>query len=330
MTRGMPESSSRPLLIALLGPTASGKSRIAMEIAPSLNAEIVSVDSMQLYRGMDIGTAKVKAKNRRGIPHYLLDVADYRENFSVADFQKAGRAAIAEIAARNNLPFLVGGTGLYFEALVFDYCFPPGFEETEVREELESWARADPEGLRDKLREADPEFAASEGFRNIRRVVRAMEVFTTTGRPFSTFRKNAPTALYPWAGAALDPQRELLYRVIEERVDAMLEAGLVEEVAVLENEGPISKTARQALGYKEILCHLEGAMTLDEAVAEIKKRSRNYAKRQLTWLRRIKGLQWFELGEKDIDNPVLIGEKIRAYFEQGIKSIGDSPDYGAS
>jgi tRNA dimethylallyltransferase len=325
----MPESSGLPLVIALLGPTATGKSAMALEIATSLNAEIISVDSMQVYTGMDIGTAKVAAGLRTEIPHHMIDIVDYRRSFSVADFQMAGRGAITTIASGNKLPFLVGGSGLYFEALVFDYRFPPALAENGVRDNLEDRAHRDPEGLREELREADPEFARSEGFHNLRRVVRAMEVYLTTGRPFSSFKNSAPAALYPWAGAVVDPKRELLYALIDKRVDAMIAAGLVEEVLALERTGPISKTARQALGYKEVLAHLDGRLTLQETANEIKQKSRRYAKRQLTWLRRIAGLQWFELGEEDIANPAAKAREIHEYLERQIKSLGQAADYGA-
>jgi tRNA dimethylallyltransferase len=305
---------NEPIIIALLGPTGVGKTRIATAIAPCLGAEIVSVDSMQVYRGMDIGTAKVNPGASEAVPHHMIDIVDHDKPFSVADFQKAGRMAVRDILARGKLPFLVGGSGLYFEALVFEMDFPPGIADSELRRSIEQWAREDPEGLRSRLREVDPQFAAGEGWRNIRRVMRAMEVYQATGRPFSSFNRNRPTACHPFRGAVLDMERSRLYRLIDLRVDKMIEAGLIEEVRDLERRSPLSMTARQALGYKEILEYLEGRSTLEEAIAEIKKRSRRYAKRQVTWFRHIPGLRWFEMFERHLNDPGSITDELLHYY----------------
>ena len=325
----MTRPSDHPIVIALLGPTGVGKSRLAAMLAPLLEAEIVSVDSMQIYRGMDIGTAKIDSENRRRVPHHLLDIVDPSQSFSVADFQKAARHAIEDIDARKKVPFLVGGTGLYFEAAILDMRFPPDSADGALRRRIEAWAARDPDGLRKKLAEIDPEFAAGESLNNMRRAIRAMEVNKSTGRPFSSFKKSGCRACYPYAGAVIDMPRPLLYEAIEQRVDEMMQAGLLDEIAGLKRHGSLSRTAAQALGYKEILEHLEGRKTLEESIAEIKQRSRRYAKRQITWFRHIPDLHWFDLREEDISNPSAISEMIREYFLREIKRLGERAGYGA-
>jgi tRNA dimethylallyltransferase len=286
---------------AVLGPTAVGKSRIAVEVARQLEAEIISVDSMQVYRGMDIGTAKPGPELQEIVPHHMIDVADPAEDYSVARFQREARRAVEEVAARGKVPLLVGGTGLYFEAVVYDLRFPPGGEEDELRRELEKWAEEDLDGLKRRLREVDPEFASRGDFSNPRRVIRAMEVYLRTGVPISRFqsRRGEQALVYPYCGVVLDAPRQALYRAIDRRVEEMVSAGLVEEVKALAARG-LSRTARQALGYKEVLSYLDSQKPLGETISEIKRRSRRYAKRQLTWFRRLPGLRWLRLEEHEL------------------------------
>lgn len=320
----MPHPRSSITVAALLGPTAVGKSRIAVEIAPDLAAEIVSVDSMQVYRDMDIGTAKPDIEQRQLVPHHLLDVADPRHDFSVSRFQYEAREAIEDIASRGNVPLLVGGTGLYFEAVVFDLLFPPGSCDDELRRRLEEWATEDPEGLRRHLQEIDPDFAAGEGFANLRRVIRAMEVYERTGKPFSSLqRKRGEQRLYySYAGVVINAPRKDLYQAIDRRVDEMFAAGLVDEVRNLAITGGISRTARQALGYKEVLDHLDRDIPLEETIFNIKRRSRNYAKRQLTWFRRLPGLHWYELGEDELSGgPTRTAIAVRCYLEEELAKM---------
>ncbi|MBC7247782.1 MAG: tRNA (adenosine(37)-N6)-dimethylallyltransferase MiaA [Actinobacteria bacterium] len=322
---------ARPLsdikVAALLGPTAVGKSAIAVQLALDMGAEIVSVDSMQVYRGMDIGTAKPPPEVRSAVPHHMIDLVEPDVEFSVSRFQEEARRAVEEIAARGNLPLLVGGTGLYFEAVVFDLRFPPGGRDDEIRREVERWAEEDPEGLRERLREIDPAFAARDDFTNMRRVIRAMEVYRRTGRPMSAFqaRRGSQPPYFRYAGVAIDAPRQALYRAIERRVDAMMEAGLLEEVRALAAAGGLSRTARQALGYKEIMDHLDRGIPLDETISEIKRRSRRYAKRQLTWLRRVPGLCWFTLEEADLHaRPPQAWRSIRELLEREMaKAVRD-------
>jgi tRNA dimethylallyltransferase len=293
----MPEPSSHSKIAAILGPTAVGKSRLAAAIAANLDAEIVSVDSMQVYRGMDIATAKPGISLRKSVPHHMLDICDVSHIYSVAEYQEQAREVIDRIYARGKLPLLVGGSGLYFEAVVFDIHYPPASQDDNLRQNLERWSREDPEGMRKRLAEVDADFAGREDFANIRRVIRALEVYERSGRPISHFQKKRGhlDIYYQYVGAVLNAPRPYLNQVIDDRVDEMLAAGLIDEVKELAAAGPVSKTARQALGCKEVLQFLDREKSLEETISDIKKRSRQYAKRQLTWLRRISGLRWFEL-----------------------------------
>lgn len=292
----------RITVAALLGPTAVGKSVMAVEIAPLIDAEIVSLDSMQVYRDMDIGTAKPRENLLRSVPHHLLNIVDPDSNYSVAEYQADARLIVEDILERGKLPLLVGGSGLYFESVVFDIKFPPGSMQDPLRRELEDWAERDPDGLRAELERVDPAFASTEDHFNMRRVIRAMEVYLRTGRAISKYRvrRGEHRKYYSYAGVAINIPRVYLYRAIDNRVDRMIEDGLVDEVRSIVEKGEISTTARQALGYKEVLDHLDRDVPLEETICKIKKRTRRYAKRQLTWFRRIPDLVWFDLGERDL------------------------------
>lgn len=278
-----------------MGPTASGKSGLAMEVArrlPGPPVELVSVDSMQVYRGMDIGTAKPSAADRAEVPHHLLDLADPAEDFSLTQFQAAFRTALAGIEARGHRALLVGGTGLYVRAIV-DELTPPG-QWPDVRAEIES--EPGTVALHKRLAELDPVAAGRMEPTNRRRVVRALEVTIGSGRPFSSFGPGLdahPPTKFRMAGVWLP--RPVLSRRIEERVQAMVEAGLVEEVGRL---GGLSKTARQALGYKEFL----DGLPLDAAAAETIRRTRGFARRQRMWFRRDPRITWFGTA----DNPFAV------------------------
>lgn len=290
---------SKPRVLALLGPTGAGKSRLALDIARYLPVELVSVDSMQVYRGMDVGTDKPTPEERRQVPHHLLDLVDPARDFTVAEYQAIARKAVEEILERGKIPLLVGGSGLYFEAVVFDLRFPPR-GDPETRRELEEDLRRDPEAFFRRLAEIDPVFAEREDSRNPRRALRAMEVYRITGKPFSSFvrkRGGYPT-LIPYAGAVVNPPRKTLYRLIDRRVDRMMQEGLLEEAKTLWMTGGLSRTARQALGYKELFDFLEGKCTFEEAVARIKGATRRYARRQLIYLKGIPGLRWFSPSEE--------------------------------
>jgi tRNA dimethylallyltransferase len=282
--------------VALAGPTASGKSGLALAIALATDEfELVSVDSMQVYRGMDIGTAKPSEAERRAVPHHLIDVVDPDEEFTLAEFQRAAHEAIAAIESRGKRALLVGGTGLYLQAITDRFELPGQFAS--VREELD--AEVDTRMLYDRLRTADPVAAGRMEPDNRRRIVRALEVTIGSGRPFSSFGPGV--GAYPPTSfrlLALRMEPELNAHRIERRVDAMFAAGLVEEVLMLDSTFELTKTARQALGYKEILNSLP-ALDVVTAADEIKRRTRSFARRQRVWFRRDPRICFFDVE----DNP---------------------------
>jgi tRNA dimethylallyltransferase len=282
-------------VLALVGPTAAGKTELALAVAERLGAEVVSADAMLVYRGMDIGTAKPTPEERARVPHHLVDLVDPDEEFSVARFQPLARAAIAEVLGRGRTPLLVGGSGLYFHAVVDDFVFPPTDQAVRVRLEAEAARVGLPELYR-RLAAADPPAAARIQPANLRRTVRALEVMELTGRPFSSFRgaMDTPVSRYRLTLLGLDPGPEPLRARVAERVAAMAEAGLVEEVRRLA-ERPLSRTARQALGYKELLDAMEQGTPVAEALEAVVRRTRAYARRQLAWFRRDPRVRWSTL-----------------------------------
>ena len=282
-------------VLALIGPTAAGKTALALEIAPRLGAEIVSADAMLVYRGMDIGTAKPTLAELARVRHHLVDVVDPGEEFSVARFQPLARAAIADVLARGRVPLLVGGSGLYFHAVVDEFVFPPTDAGVRRRLEAEAVAVGLP-ALYERLRDRDPPAAARIQPANLRRIVRALEVMELTGRRFSSFRgaMDVPVSRYRLTVLGLDPGPETLRARVAERVAAMAEAGLVDEVRRLAGR-PLSRTARQALGYKELLDALEAGTPLEAALEQVVARTRNYARRQLAWFRRDPRVRWSTL-----------------------------------
>jgi tRNA dimethylallyltransferase len=285
--------------VALVGPTASGKSALSHAAALAAgDVEVVTVDSMQVYRGMDIGTAKPSAAERAEVRYHLLDVADPDEDYSLARFQAAARAALADIAGRGRRALLVGGTGLYVRALVDDLDVPGQFPD--VRDELES--EADTTALHARLARLDPVAAARMEPTNRRRVVRALEVSIGAGRPFSSFGPGLdayPPSAVRQVGLRLPPAE--LDERIAARVDAMMAAGLLDEVRALRARyGALSRTAGQALGYRELLAHLDGTATLAEAVTEITTRTRRFARRQVRWFRRDPRIRWIDVGHNAV------------------------------
>jgi tRNA dimethylallyltransferase len=280
--------------LALVGPTASGKSAVAMEVARRHGGvELVTVDSMQVYRGMDIGTAKPTPAEQAEIPHHLLDLVDPDEEFTVAEWQRAARAAIAAIEARGHRALLVGGTGLYLRSLTDDLDIPGRWPD--VRTELEAEAdAAGTEALHARLADLDPVAAARMEPSNRRRVVRALEVVVGSGRRFSDFGPGLganPPSPFALAGVAVEPD-DLRAR-IEQRYHQQLEAGFLDEVRSLAaRPAGLSRTAAQALGYKELLAHLAGASTLDEALDLAVRRTRQFARRQRAWFRRDPRITW--------------------------------------
>ena len=278
-------------VVVLSGPTASGKTALGVLLAERLRGEVVSADSMQIYRRMDIGTAKPTAEEMRGIPHYMLDVAEPQEDYSVARYVEEASRCVDDILARGKLPIVVGGTGLYIDSLLSGRTFAGGPVDPALRTELsERYDEIGANGLLGELRKVDPERAEKLHPADKKRIVRALEVYILTGRTITQHdaETRALPPRYDAVRLALDyADRADLYARIDRRVDQMLEQGLVDEVRALLDDGvPRSCTAMQAIGYKEIVRALDGACTLDEAAAEIRRESRRYAKRQLTWLRR--------------------------------------------
>jgi tRNA dimethylallyltransferase len=287
------ELSERPgPVLAVVGPTAAGKTSLALELAARLDAEVISADAMLVYRGMDIGTAKPTAAERSRVRHHLVDLVDPAEEFSVARFQPLARDAIADVLARGRTPLLVGGSGLYFHAVVDEFVFPPTDAAIRRRLEAEASSAGLPE-LYARLERGDPPAAARIQPANLRRIVRALEVMELTGRPFSSYRgaMDAPVSRYRLTVLGLDPGQELLRDRVAQRVAAMAEAGLVDEVRRLA-ERPLSRTARQALGYKELLDALEAGDPIEPALDQVVARTRTYARRQLAWFRRDPRVRW--------------------------------------
>jgi len=290
--------AARPLL-GLVGPTASGKTELSLRLAEGLDAEIVSVDSMVVYRGMDVGTAKPTRAERARVPHHLLDLADPSEAFSVATYQEQGRSALRDVRARGRRALLTGGSGLYFRALVDDLEFPG--TDPSIRSELEREGEViGAEALHRRLAETDPQAAAKIEPGNLRRVVRALEVPALTGRRFSDFaaawdvRRPAGVRV-----AGIDEPREILAERIELRVRAMVDRGWIAEVRGLVERGfGAWLTATQAIGYAELAQHLDGELTLEEAVDRTVRRTKNLARRQMAWFRRDPRIRWFPVGPR--------------------------------
>ena len=288
---------SKQKLLVIIGPTAVGKTNLSIEMAKRYNGEIISGDSMQIYRGMDIGTAKITKDEMQGIPHHLIDIKEPEENFSVAEFQLLVRAKINEIAKRGKLPIIVGGTGLYIQSVIYDYQFSDVPGDEAFRLELEERAKQiGNEALYKELQAVDPESAAQIHPNNVRRVIRALEIFHLTGKTMQDFqRKQQPDLMYETALVGLSMEREKLYERINRRVDIMVEQGLLEEVKSLYNQGLRNCQSIQAIGYKEIYDYLDGSVTWEEAVEQLKQNSRRYAKRQLTWFRNKMDVEWFDM-----------------------------------
>ncbi|MEK3881346.1 tRNA (adenosine(37)-N6)-dimethylallyltransferase MiaA [Paenibacillus sp. PL2-23] len=290
----------KPPLLVLVGPTAVGKTALSLSVAKAWNAEIISGDSMQVYRGMDIGTAKIKQDERDGVPHHLIDIRDPEESYSAADFQAEAAKTIMDIAGRGKLPFVVGGTGLYIESLCYNYQFADRGSDEAFRAEMEAYASANgPEALHARLAAVDPKAGERLHPNDIRRVIRALEVYHTTGQTFSEQqegqRKKSP---YELVLIGLTMDRATLYSRIEARIDEMLQEGLVDEVRrLLARELPPSAVPMQALGYKEIARYLRGECSYEAAVELLKRDTRHFAKRQLSWFRHMKDIHWIDAGE---------------------------------
>ena len=286
-----------PRLLSIVGPTAAGKSRFAVEVALRFGGEIVSCDSMAVYRGLDIGTDKPSPAERRGVPHHLLDVAEPGTVFSAGAFRALALQALSEIHGRARLAILTGGTGLYYRALTRGLVEAPGRQEAIRRRLLERAERRGPESLHRLLRRLDPGYAATIGPRDLLRTVRALEVRLASGRPLSAYIRESPfgSRAIPGLTVGLTAPKSFLYHRIDRRVEEMVAAGLLNEVRGLWESGRLRGPVRKAIGYGELAAFLEGSLSLEEAVRLIQRRSRNLARRQLAWFRREEGIQWFEI-----------------------------------
>ena len=296
-------------LVILTGPTAVGKTSLSIKLAQEIGGEIISADSMQVYRHMDIGSAKIRQEEMQGIRHHLIDVLEPEEDFNVVTFQKLCREAMQEIYDRGKLPILTGGTGFYIQSVLYDIDFTENEEDQAYREELEAFANANgAEALHTRLAAVDPASAEAIHANNVKRVIRALEFYEQTGKRISehNVKEREKESAYRSCYFVLTDVREKIYRQIDRRVDQMLTDGLVEEVKALKTRGlRRGQVSMQGLGYKEILSYLDGEISLKEAIYLIKRDTRHFAKRQLTWFRREKEVIWldkaaFSYNEDDI------------------------------
>ncbi len=284
-------------LVVIIGPTAVGKTQLSLDLAQQFNGEIISGDSMQVYRGMDIGTAKAEPAELALVPHHLIDIKNPDEEYSVALFQESATRLITEINQRERLPFIVGGTGLYIESVTHRFQFSQAAQDPELRERLQRLADAEGvEALHARLADVDPITAQRLHPNDVKRVIRALEIYESTGYKMSDFQLRAQHSPYDLVMIGLTMERAVLYERINRRVELMIEAGLVEEVRGLLDKGyDASMVSMQGLGYKELIPYLYGEITLEKAINDIQQRTRHFAKRQLSWFRRIPEVQWFDM-----------------------------------
>ena len=309
-------------LIVLTGPTAIGKTSLSISLAKAVNGEIISADSMQVYKHMDIGSAKIRPEEMKGVPHYLVDVLEPEEEFHIVKFQQMAKAAMEEIYGKGKIPILVGGTGFYIQAVTRDIDFTEAKQEDAYRSELEALAEEKgAEYLHEMLQKADPASAESIHAHNVKRVIRALEFYHQNGTPISAHNEEqkAQESPYNLVYFVLNGPREILYDRIDRRVDQMLEEGLVKEVEKLKEMGcHRGMVSMQGLGYKEILACLEGEYPLEEAVRILKRDTRHFAKRQLTWFRREKDVIWVNKEEFNWNEENILEYMLSVLRERGI------------
>ncbi|MFV9567536.1 tRNA (adenosine(37)-N6)-dimethylallyltransferase MiaA [Thermoanaerobacter mathranii] len=286
-------------IVLIVGPTASGKSKLSVDLAKEFNGEIISADSMQIYKYMNVGTAKITKEEMQGIPHYLIDIVDPNKEFSVAEYEKRAKEIIKDIHKRGKLPIIVGGTGLYINSIIYIMHFSDFKGSKKFREKMKELANTyGNQYLYERLKSVDPEAAKKIHPNDIRRTIRALEVYEFTGKPISYYQKMSDMRLNPEYQPIMIGlnfrNRQILYDRINQRVDEMIKNNLVEEVVNLLKIGyNKDSTALQALGYKEIVEYLKGEISLEEAVEKIKKGTRRYAKRQITWFKGYEFIKWF-------------------------------------
>lgn len=309
-------------LICICGPTASGKTALSVALAKQLHTEIISADSMQIYRGMDIGTAKPTAEERQGVPHHLLDICAPGEAFSVARYVELADAAAQDVLSRGMVPIVAGGTGLYMDALIECSTFSGDETDLSVREKYQRMAAEQGnEAVHACLAKVDPEGADRLHPNNLKRVIRALEVYEQTGMTIDAFNRlhKRPAPKYAALKIGICPaERQTLYDRIDRRVDQMLADGLLEETKRLLDSGALAGTAAQAIGYKELLGYLQGDALLADCVALLKQRSRNYAKRQLTWLKRDDNIHWIYYNNGE-ELPAILQEATEYLQKHGVQ-----------
>ncbi|NGQ96369.1 tRNA (adenosine(37)-N6)-dimethylallyltransferase MiaA [Brevibacillus sp. SYP-B805] len=307
-------------LVVIVGPTAVGKTELSLTLAKRFDGEIISGDSMQVYRQMDIGTAKASPAERNIVPHHLIDIVDPDQEYSVAHFQAMATRLITEINERGRLPFIVGGTGLYIESVTHRFRFAEAPHDPELRERLQKMAETEgAEALHRRLADIDPVTAQRLHPNDVKRVIRALEIYELTGRKMAEFQHRAACSPYHLYIIGLTMEREKLYERINRRVDQMIEAGLVEEVRSLLDQGyDPSLVSMQGLGYKELVPYLYGEITLEKAINDIKQRTRHFAKRQLSWFRRMAEIEWFDMTDQEKHDQILktITARLEGKFHQ--------------
>ncbi len=309
-------------LIILTGPTAVGKSELAVKFAKRINAEIISADSMQVYRKMDIGTAKLAREEMGGINHYLIDELDPDEEFNVAIFQKLAKKYIETIYQKQKIPMIVGGTGFYIQSVLYDINFEETEQDKEYRKELENLASEKGVAfLHNRLREIDPCAAEQIHENNVKRVIRALEYYHLTNKRISAhnIEEHAKKSPYDFCYFVLNDNRDLLYDRIDRRVDKMINTGLIDEVSKLMEAGYTKDMiSMQGLGYKEIISYLSGECTLADAIYILKRDTRHFAKRQLTWFRRERDVIWIDKCKAGYDDDVIINIMLEQARERGL------------
>ena len=310
-------------MVILTGPTAVGKSALSIALAKALDTGIISADSMQVYKHMDIGSAKITPEEMQGVPHALIDVYEPDEPFHVVQFQHDAKAAMEQFWDKGKLPLVVGGTGFYIQALLYDVDFSEEDADLKLRQKYAQLAQSEGvEALHAQLAQVDPQAAGQIHANNIKRVIRALEFYEKTGTPISAHNaaERAKQSPYGFAYFVLTDRREHLYERIDARVDAMMEQGLLDEVKKLRDMGYTRDlVSMQGLGYKELLAYLDGECSLDEAVYMIKRDTRHFAKRQLTWFRRERDVIWVDKPAFDYDEDKILSYMLQEIEKRGLK-----------
>ena len=317
----MEDTKKKPMVI-LTGPTAVGKTALSIELAKRINGVIISADSMQVYKHMDIGSAKITKEEMQGVKHYLIDELEPDEEFHVVKFVQLAKKYLEEIYAEGKVPIVTGGTGFYIQALLYDIDFTEQESDTAYREELERFAKEQGnEALHAMLAEVDPASAGAIHTNNVKRVIRALEFYHLTGNRISEHneKERQKTSPYQFAYFVLTDDRAKLYERIDRRVDLMIEQGLVEEVKQLKQLGcHRDMVAMQGLGYKEILAYLEGEYTLEQAIYIIKRETRHFAKRQLTWFKREREVCWWNKSDYANSEEKLLEDMLQVLWEKQV------------